>query len=36
MGADLFDVAPEKLESNTDLNKLEARGALRLALKSGR
>ena len=34
MGADLFDVAAEKLESATDLNQLEARGTLRLALKS--
>jgi hypothetical protein len=34
MDADLFDVAAEKLESATDLNRLEARGTLRLALKS--
>ena len=34
MGADLFDVAAEKLESATDLNQVEARGTLRLALKS--
>jgi hypothetical protein len=34
MGADLFDVAAEKLESATHLNQLEARGTLRLALKS--
>ena len=34
MGADLFDVAAEKLESATELNQLEARGTLRLALKS--
>lgn len=34
MGVDLFDVAAQKLESATDLNQLEARGTLRLALKS--
>jgi hypothetical protein len=34
MGVDLFDVAAEKLEPATDLNQLEARGTLRLALKS--
>ena len=34
MAADLFDVAAEKLESATELNRIEARGTLRLALKS--
>ena len=34
MDAELFDVAAQKLESATDLNRLEARGTLRLALKS--
>jgi hypothetical protein len=34
MGVDLFDVAAERLEAATQLNQLEARGTLRLALKS--
>ncbi|MDH3519703.1 MAG: hypothetical protein OEM49_04530 [Myxococcales bacterium] len=29
----LFDLAAEKLEAHSDLDKLEARGTLRLALK---
>jgi hypothetical protein len=30
----LFDLAAEKLEAHSDLDKLEARGTLRLALKA--
>jgi hypothetical protein len=30
----IFDVAAERLETHSDLDKLEARGTLRLALKS--
>lgn len=33
MGAGLFDFAAEKLEQHTGLNRLEARGTLRIALK---
>ena len=33
MDIELFDCATEKLESLTDLDRLEARGTLRLALK---
>jgi hypothetical protein len=33
MGKELFDCAAEKLESLTDLDRLEARGTLRIALK---
>ena len=33
MGKELFDCATEKLESLTDLDRLEARGTLRIALK---
>lgn len=29
----IFDIAAEKLEAHSDLDKLEARGTLRLALK---
>ena len=34
MSATIFDLAAEKLEAHSDLDKLEARGTLRLALKS--
>ena len=33
MGKELFDCATEKLESLTDLDRLETRGTLRIALK---
>lgn len=33
MATDLFDLAAEKLEDGTDLDRLAARGTLRLALK---
>jgi hypothetical protein len=33
MAADLFDLAAEKLESRTDMDRLAARGTLRIALK---
>jgi hypothetical protein len=33
MGADLFDIAAERLEHHTEFNRLEARGTLRIALK---
>jgi hypothetical protein len=33
MATDLFDLAAEKLETSTDMDRLEARGTLRLALK---
>ncbi len=33
MAADWFDVAAERLEHHTGLNRLEARGTLRIALK---
>jgi len=33
MSAELFDCAAEKLEALTDLDRLEARGTLRIALK---
>ncbi len=34
MAADLFDTASQLLEQKSDLNRLEARGTLRLALKA--
>jgi hypothetical protein len=34
MAADLFDFAAERLEQHTSFNRLEARGTLRIALKS--
>ena len=34
MSDTIFDVAAERLETHSDLDKLEARGTLRLALKS--
>ena len=34
MSADLFDFAAEKLEQHTSFSRLEARGTLRIALKS--
>ncbi len=34
MGAELFDYAAECLEQHTSFNRLEARGTLRIALKS--
>lgn len=34
MASDLFDFAAERLENHTPLNRLEARGTLRIALKS--
>jgi hypothetical protein len=34
MAADLFDFAAEKLEQHTSFSRLEARGTLRIALKS--
>jgi hypothetical protein len=33
MSTGLFDLAAEQLESHTDLDRLEARGTLRLAVK---
>ena len=33
MATDLFDLAAEKLEGSTDLDRLAARGTLRIALK---
>jgi hypothetical protein len=33
MAADLFDFAAERLEHHTSLDRLEARGTLRIALK---
>ena len=33
MATDLFDIAAEKLEASTDMDRLAARGTLRLALK---
>ncbi len=33
MAADLFDLAAEKLEESTDMDRLAARGTLRIALK---
>ena len=33
MGQELFDCAAQKLETLTDLDRLEARGTLRIALK---
>jgi hypothetical protein len=33
MATDLFDLAAEKLEESTDMDRLTARGTLRLALK---
>lgn len=33
MAADLFDIASERLEENTEMDRLAARGTLRLALK---
>jgi len=33
MTAQLFDLAAEKLESSTDMDRLAARGTLRIALK---
>jgi hypothetical protein len=34
MAADLFDFAAERLEHHTSLDRLEARGTLRIALKT--
>ncbi len=34
MAADLFDFAAERLEHHTSLDRLEARGTLRIALKA--
>ena len=34
MGASLFDLAAQKLEQQTGFSQLEARGTLRIALKS--
>ena len=34
MASGLFDVAAESLEQHTSLNRLEARGTLRIALKT--
>jgi hypothetical protein len=34
MAADIFDLAAELLEQRTSLDRLEARGTLRIALKS--
>lgn len=34
MAADLFDFAAERLEQHTSFSRLEARGTLRIALKS--
>jgi hypothetical protein len=33
MATDLFDIAAEKLEGSTDMDRLAARGTLRIALK---
>jgi len=33
MATDLFDLAAEKLEASTDMDRLAARGTLRIALK---
>jgi hypothetical protein len=33
MAADLFDIAAEKLEGSTDMDRLAARGTLRIAVK---
>jgi hypothetical protein len=33
MATDLFDLAAEKLEGSTDMDRLSARGTLRIALK---
>jgi len=33
MAADLFDIASENLEESTDMDRLAARGTLRIALK---
>jgi hypothetical protein len=33
MATDLFDIAAERLEGSTDLDRLEARGTIRIALK---
>jgi len=33
MAADLFDLAAEKLEGSTEMDRLAARGTLRIALK---
>ncbi len=33
MAADLFDIAAEKLERSTEMDRLAARGTLRIALK---
>ena len=33
MATDLFDLAAEKLETSTDMDRLAARGTLRIALK---
>jgi hypothetical protein len=33
MATDLFDLAAEKLEANTNMDRLAARGTLRIALK---
>ena len=33
MATDLFDLAAEKLEGSTDMDRLAARGTLRIALK---
>jgi len=34
MATDLFDLAAEKLEAHTDMDRLAARGTLRIALKA--
>jgi hypothetical protein len=34
MAADLFDLAAERLENHTGIDRLEARGTLRIALKA--
>jgi hypothetical protein len=33
MATDLFDIAAEKLEGSTDMDRLAARGTIRIALK---
>jgi hypothetical protein len=33
MATDLFDIAAEKIEGSTDMDRLAARGTLRIALK---
>jgi hypothetical protein len=33
MAADLFDIAADKLEGSTDMDRLAARGTLRIAVK---